>query len=790
MTAFKPLDRKLLRDLWKMKGQALAIVLVIVSGVATFVMLIGTMDSLNLTRDGFYRDYGFADVFSSLKRAPDNVKERLSEIPGVTMVETRVVADVKLDIKGFPEPVTARVVSVPDIGKPLLNRLYLRKGRLVEPYRDNEVVVSEAFADAHHFSPGDTFGAVINGRWKTLVIVGTALSPEFVLQSRPGAISPDYKRYAILWMGRDALGTAYDMKGAFNDVSLTLSPGARQEDVIARLDELLNRYGGLGAYGRKDQISHRFLSEEFRQLQRSAEIFPTIFIVVSAFLLNVVVSRTVGIQRDQIAILKAFGYSNRDVGVHYVKMVLLIVLLGIAGGLAIGIWLGKSLGSLYMEFYRFPYLIFRLKSSVAVAAVLITAGSALAGTLFSVYRAATLPPAEAMRPEPPAQYRRMSIEAAGIGRLLSQPTRMIIRNIGRRPVRSLLSATGIALSCAIMIAATFSKDAVDYMVEVQFKRSQKEDMTVTFVEPTSRKAVYELRGLKGVDHAEVFRSVPARLRFGHRSYRTFIQGIDPRNSLYTPLDQNLKPLTLPPEGIVLNDYLGSILGIRPGDMLLVEVLEGNRPVREVPVTGFVKQYIGLQGYMDIHALNQLMREGDAISGAYLTTDSLYRSDIYETLVEMPRVAGTVVRKEEIRNFYETQAEALLFFTMVASVLGGTIAFGVVYNSARIALSERSRELASLRVLGYTRAEISYIFLGELGLMTIAAIPGGMLLGRAIAAYIAQAISSDLFRVPLVVEQGTYSLAAAVVVVSACLSGLVVRHRLDHLDLVAVLKTRE
>jgi len=788
--SFTMLDRKLLRDLWKMKGQALAIVLVIVSGVATYVMLIGTMDSLNMTRDRFYRDNRFAEVFSSLKRAPDSLKERIAEIPGVETVETRVAADVKLDIRGFPEPVTARIVSLPDIGDPLLNIPYIRKGRMVEPYRDNEALVSEAFAEAHHLSPGDTFGSIINGKWKTLVIVGTALSPEFVLQSRPGAISPDYRRYAILWMGRDALGTAYNMKGAFNDVVLTLTRGANAEDVIVRLDALLDRYGGLGAYGRKDQISHRFLSEEFKQLQRSAEIFPTIFIAVSAFLLNVVVSRTVGIQRDQIAILKAFGYDNRAIAVHYAKMVLLIVLLGIAGGLAAGIRLGKELGGVYMEFYRFPYLVFELRPSVAFSAAFITASATLAGTIFSVYRAATLPPAEAMRPEPPAQYRRSAVERLGIGRFLAQPTRMILRNIGRRPLRSMLTIAGISLSCAIMIAATFSKDAVDFMVDVQFKRSQKEDLTVTFTDPTSKKAVYELKGLQGVTQAEVFRSVPARLRFGHRSYRTSIQGIEPENSLSTPLDSSLHPISLPPDGIVLNDYLGAILGIKPGDMLTVEVLEGNRPVRQVPVAGLVKQYIGLQGYMDIHALNRLMKEGDAISGAYLAVDSRYRARLYNTLVNMPRVAGAVVRKEEIRNFYDTQAEALLFFTFVATILGGTIAFGVVYNSARIALSERSRELASLRVLGYTRAEISYIFLGELGLMTIISIPVGMLVGRGIASYIAGAISSDLFRVPAVVEQATYSLAATVVVVSACLSGLIVRHRLDHLDLVAVLKARE
>ena len=786
----KALDQKLRRDLWKMKGQALAIALVIASGVATFVMLIGTMHSLNVTRDRFYQDYRFGDIFAPLKRAPDSLAQRIRELPGIAHVETRVVADVKLDIPNFSEPVTAKLVSIPDSGDPLLNRLHIRRGRSIDPAKDNEVIVSEAFAEAHRFSPGDRFGAVINGRWKRLVIAGTALSPEFVLQARPGAISPDYRRYAILWMGRTALGTAYNMDGAFNDLVATLEPGAVLDDVLLRLDDILDAYGGLGSYGRADQLSNRFLTEEFKQLQRSAEIFPTVFIAVAAFLLNVVISRTVSTQREQIAALKAFGYSNLAVGVHYIKLVMLIVLIGIAGGIAAGSRLGQGLANIYMEFYRFPFLLYELRLAVVLTAAMITAAAAIAGTVYAVRKAVLLPPAEAMRPEPPAQYRRTTIERLGLGRLLSQPTRIVFRNIERRPFKSLLTVTGISLACAIMIAGTFSKDAVDFMVDVQFRLSQREDMTVTFTDPVSRKALYELKGLQGVEHAEVFRSVPVRMRYEHRTYRTSIRGMDPGGHLHYLLDRQLAPVEPPPDGIVITDYLGSLLGVRPGDLLTLEVLEGERPVRRVPVVGLVNQYIGLMGYMDLSALNRLMREGHAVSGAYLAADQWYQADLYRTLVQMPRVAGTVVRQDEIRNFYDTQAEALLFFTYIASLLAGTIAFGVIYNSARISLAERSRELASLRVLGYTRAEISYIFLGELALFTLTSLPLGFLIGRGIAAYVAHAIESDLFRVPVVVEPRTYALAATVVLVSACLSGLIVRRKLDHLNLVAVLKTKE
>ncbi len=786
----KSLDKKVWRDLWHMKGQVFAITLVIISGVATFIMFIATMHSLDRTRSSFYLEHNFADVFVNLKRAPESLKEKIKEVPGVNQVETRVSAYVKLDIPGFPEPVTGHIISIPDDGQPLLNRLYIRKGRLADPTKDNEVVINETFAHAHGFNLGDQFAAIINGKWKKLTITGIALSPEFVLVMRPFAMSPDFKRYGILWMSRKAISRAYNMEGAFNNVALTLYPGASLNDVLRRLDNIVDRYGGFGTYARHDQISHRLLNEEFNMLRNMSKIFPTIFIFVAAFLLNVVMSRTINTQREQIAALKAFGYDNFSIGIHYAKLVVMIIAAGLLTGLGAGVWLSKILGGIYMEVYRFPALAFILKPWVIFAAIIISIASALVGTLHSLWQAAKQPPAEAMRPEPPAKFKVTLIEKTGIGRLLTQPSRIIVRNIERKPVRTFLSILGIAVACATMISSGFFKDSVDYMVNVQFVLSQKEDMAVAFTDQTSYKAIYELKGLEGIKYAETFRTVPVKFKLGRRSYKTVINGIEPDSRLHPLLDANLIPVTLPPDGIILNDYLGEILGVKAGDILTVETLEGSRAIHQVRVVALVKLYLGVMGYMDISALNRLMKEGNAISGAYLTADSLYQDELYRKFVDMPRVSGTIVRRNEIRNFYEVQAKGMLFFTFIATLMACSIAIGVVYNNARIALSERSRELGSLRVLGYTRGEISYILLGELAIIVLAAIPLGFFIGYWLCAYIAQALASDLFRVPLIIEMKTFALAAAVVLSAASVSGLIVRHKLDHLDLVEVLKTRE
>ena len=788
----RALDIKLFRDLWAMRGQVLAIAAVIMGGVATLVMSLSTYDSLVLTRDRFYKDYRFAEVFVTLKRAPESVAWRLAAIPGVERVETRVRAGVKLELEGFSDPITGLLLSLPDTGEPLLNTLHFKRGRWVQPYSSDEVVLSDTFADAHGLNPGDKLAAIINGKRKQLTIVGVAVSPEYVYQIAPGAMFPDFKRYGVLWMSRSALGAAYDMEGAFNNATLTLTPGTSAQDVIDQMDAVLGSYGGTGSYDRKDQFSNRFLSEELKQLQTTATIFPAIFLGVAAFLLNVVVSRLIALQREQIATLKAFGYPHLAIGWHYVKLVMLVVLLGMAGGVALGAWFGQGLSDVYMETtFRFPYLDYRLDAGVILVALGISAFAAVSGTLFSVARAVRLPPAEGMRQETPVAYRATVFERIGLQRWFTQPSRMILRHIERRPLKSLLTMFGIACACGLMMVGNYQKGAIDFMVDVQFRQAAREDLAVTFIEPTSSRALHELQALPGVRHVEGFRDVPAILRFQHYSYRSALYGIQPAGELHRSLNSALTPIYVPPDGVVLTDHLArEILHVEPGDMLTVEVLEGNRPVRQVPVLGITKQYLGVSAYMQQDSLNTLMREGNVVSGAYLGLDPGTEKAIYAELHERPRVLGMVANAAAIKSFYDTIGEFVLFYNMVATLLAGSIGFGVVYNSARISLSERGRELASLRVLGFTHGEIAYILLGELTLLALIAIPVGFLVGVGLCGILVLAFKNDLYRLPLVIEPSNYALGATVVIVSALISGLFIWHRLGRLDLVAVLKTRE
>jgi len=785
------LDKKLWRELWAMRLQALAIAMVIVSGVAIFIMSLSTLDSLTKTRDNYYRDNHFADVFATLKRAPLSLVPRIEKIPGVDKVETRVLAYINLDVADFNDPISGHLISLPDNNsRGLLNQVHLRSGRLFEPGRDNEVLLSDEFAKAHELKAGDKIFATINGRRKALTVVGTALSPEYIYQIAPGAMFPDYQRYGVLWMARTPLASAYDMKGAFNNISLTLSKGAHSEDVIDRLDDILRPYGSIGAIARKDQLSNRFLTEELKQQNTIATVFPIIFFSVAAFLLNVVISRLISLEREQIATLKAFGYSNLSIGLHYIKLVLMIVSIGIIIGIGAGTWMGIGMSNIYMHFYSLPYMIYTLKPQVIFFAAFISVLVAILGTLFAVYKAAKLAPAQGMRAEQPTIYHTTVIERLGLQRFFSQPSRMILRNIERRPFKSLLTTLGISMACGIMMVGGFQEGAINQMIDVQYNMSQREDIIALYAEPTSQKSLYSLRNLQGVEYVEDFRNVSAKLSFEHRSYRTSVNGIPQSSQLMRLLNTDLKEIDLPEKGVILTDYLAELLHIKPGDMLTIEVLEGQRTTLQVPVIGTAKQYLGANVYLQQKMLNRLLKEGSIISGALLKVDERDQSLVYNKLKEMPRIAGVIEQRSAIKGFYETMNESILFFTFISTLLGGSIAFGVVYNSMRIALSERNRELASLRVLGFHRSEIAYILLGEQFLLTLVAIPLGFLIGYGLCAYLASQFESDLYRIPLVLSPQVYAFAALVVIASSLISAIMIWRNLAHLDMVAALKAKE
>jgi len=784
------LDRKLLRDISAMRGQVMTIALVVAAGMAVFIASISTYDSLRAGRDRFYASARFPQVFVTLKRAPLSVVAQLREIPGVAAVEPRIVRDVILDWPSAMLPVSARMVSLSHAGDEPLALLHIRRGTPPGPGDTKTVAINEAFAEENAVRLGTDVPVVLNGRIQSFRVGAVALSPEYVYAVKPGIPIPDDRFYAVLWVDRSVAEAAFDMKGAFNDAIVSLTPDTNPKQVIDELDRLLEPYGSVGAIARRDQPSNRFLEDELNQQKVMSITIPFIFFGVAAFLLNVVLGRLVTAQREQIAALKALGFPTTPLVFHYLKLVAVVVLFGSALGLAGGLLFGEAMISSYHGFFRLPVLVFELTLWSVLVGFVISLAAASLGVVTALQSVIALAPAVAMRPAAPRRFRRSWIEGLLSARTLTPRHVLTIRNFAGRPLRSAFTIVGIALAVPMVVLGLFWRDAIDQMIEIQFNLVERGNAMVTFPHPLGRTVIGDLAREPGVLVAEGYRIAPVRLRAAHRSYLTSVIGLPFDSRLRRPHDAALRPIDVPPGGITLTRRLAERIQIVPGDTMTVEVMEGQRRKLDLTVSAIVDEVIGMSAYMEIDTLNRLTDEGAVVSAAALFVEPSALAALSQRFKRLPVIESVSMKAYTLSSFLDKIAGLVLVSAGILTAFAVIVAVGVVYNSARIALQERAWELASLRVLGFTRGEVAQILFGQFAIEIALAIPIGLLLSQSIVALIARFHSSESFQIPGVVGARTYVVATAIVVAAAAASAYIVRRRVDRLDLVAVLKTRD
>lgn len=784
------LDRKLLRDLWRIKGQAAAIIFVIAAGISLFVMSHGMMVSLDETMRAYYERYRFADMYAPAKRAPDHLIEQLRALPGVNDVEGRISGGGLVALPDVSAPISARFLSFDSEARSPINNVHLSSGRMISPTRSDEILLLKSFAEAQGLEPGDPLSITMNGVRHEFMIAGLVLSPEFIYALPPGDFVPDPGRFAAIWANKETMEAAYDLDGAFNEAILTFAPGANEQFLIDELDRLLAPYGAVGAYARADQISNKFLVEELAQLKTMGRVMPPIFLAVSIFLLNVVITRLVQTEREQIGLIKAFGYSNGDVGWHYLKFVMAIALGGALVGWAGGFWLGRMIGEIYQAYFHFPFLVFVADFSTLGLVLAISAFAAAAGAWFAVRSAINLTPAVAMRPPAPPRFKSGDGFFRAFSRLLDQPSRMILRRLARQPLRAILTTVGIGAAMGLSVMMRFNVNATDYMLDVSFNVIDRSDVLVTFVEPLSDKTILELQGIDGVTLVEAFRSTPVMFRHEREEFLGAITGLPDHPTLNRAVDSDLQDVEVSGDGVVLSEKLAEILNISVGDVLTVEVREGRRPTLEIPVTGLVESLIGTPAYMNMGSLNRRLKEPNRVSGAYMKIDWTRRDAVYDRIKAIPLVAGVSLRREAYENFDKMIEEGPGVFRHIMTVFSIVIAAGVVYNSARIAYIERQHDLASLRVLGFTKIETGYVLLGELALLTILALPIGSALGYLIWSYIATAMSTELYQIPTIYKENGLGFAAIIVFLATAVASAFVQNDVSKIEMATALKTRD
>ncbi len=788
----KTLDRKLLRNLRQMKGQVTAIVLIIACGVAAFVATLTAYRGLTRTRDDYYRRYRMADLFAPTERAPRSVLRDLERTPGVRRVEGRIVFEVTLDLPEMDQPVSGRILSVPDRRRRIINDLHLTRGSWFEGDGNREVIVADRFAKVHGLRVGDRLRVIMNNKKEALRIVATALSPEFVYLIRgTGDIFPDPVHFTVLWLSESFAESVFDFEDACNEVVATLDPDADTDDVIAVFDRRLDRYGAVGAFARADQLSNRYLSDEIKGLRGSATFTPTIFLAVAAFVLHMLMGRLVRTQRTQIAVFRAFGYSTAQLGVHFLKLALLVGVLGAVFGVALGLWFADWALGLYQKFYSFPHLSFDVGPVVIGAGFLVSLGFAALGALGGVRAVAQLTPAVGLRPAAPRIYKRMLLERlSGLWSHLGFVSRMVLRHLARGKTRAAITMGGLSMAASILMLSFFTEDSIGVLIDTQFRLVERHDAQVTFHDERGRAALYDLRRLEGVRHVEPLLIVPAKLVNGRSSRRTGITGLGRGQTLLGLIDRDLRTVLLPRDGLLLSRKLAEILGVDVGESIEVRVLNGKKQRFLVSVENVVDEYLGAFAYADWETLSRWVDEEAVVTGARLSIDTDRSAELGRELKSLPAVAAVSFRTQTVQSFRDTVAASQDVMNTVLILFAGIITFGVIYNTARITLSERARELASMRLLGFTRQEVGSVLSSENLLLALGSLPFGIGLGAFFCWALAWAYETDLYRFPFVLRPETMLMTAVIVIGFTLLANMVVQRRVRRLDLIEVLKARE
>lgn len=784
------LHRTIARDLLARSGAVASIALVMAGGTGALVMSLGTVTALERARDRHYAECRFPDGFTPLKRAPLADLGRIRAVPGVWEAEGRAVGAARLAVPGLDEPANARIESLPDRGEPALGRPLVRRGRLPEAGRGDEVAVNEAFAEANRLGPGDAIEGIVRGHRKRLRITGVVLSAEQVYRIGAAGIFPDDRRSAALWMRRADLAPALGLEGAFNELVFRLAPGADPRPVHEAIDRILRSRGGTGTRGRDDHPSHRYLRDELRELRTMAALPPAIFLSASAFSLAVFLARIVRSERERIATLRAFGFGRRRIALHSLEFAAAIAALGAALGLAVGFALGRWATGIYGGFFRLPDLHFALEPGPVAVALGVTAGAAGLGALASVRAVAALPPAEAMRPEAPTRFRRGPLDRAGFA--VALPTRMAARRLVRHPVRALLTGLGVALATAMLVVGGFAHGAMERISRLIFGLGVREDLSVAFVEPTDGRAIAELASLPGVWRVEPVRSVPVRLRGPRRSRLETLVGLDPGAELHRLVELDGRIATIPREGLAIAEPLARSLGVGVGDPVEIEVEEPTRAIARrfsEPVASIVRTPVGLGAWIDRGRLARRLGELDSITGAFLAVDLPALPATLDRLGERPGVAAVGRADVALAAFRSTVERTILLMRSLNVAFASVLAFGAIATAGRVAVEERAGELATLRVLGFRRGELARMLDVESATVAIAAIPLGLGLGVVLVRTIAGLLESETVRIPPVVAPAAAALAIAVTLAATLAAMALARRSIARLDPLATLRAR-
>ncbi len=786
------LRKKLLRDVAGMWGQFAAATAVVLLATMVFVTFRVTYNSLIQCRDAYYRENRFADFFVNLERAPRSALRDVEAIPGVWRVQGRIVKEVPLEVPGNEGSVVGRIVSMPERRERLINDIHMVRGSYFPGTSLKEVIVNPRFCKANGLQVGDTFQATINERKEDLRIVGMAMSPEYVYVIRNvQQLAPDDESFGVIFAREAFVEDAFNLTNAFNDLAGLLRPGADVDRVLEGIEEELSTYGVYLKHGRFDQPSNRYLHEELKGVRAASRAVPMVFLLVAAAVIHVIVRRLTELQRTQIGLLCALGYTKGQVIWHYVSYALVIGVAGTVLGAVLSRWAAGLFLIMYRKFFTFPSLTVRFQASPVFFALALNCGVCIVGAGRSAWRVLKMEPAVALAPKPAEEQPIVHVGVlAALWQRLPLTWRIAVRNTFRNRARTLFSAGGVAVAMMILVVGRTTNDFVDFIIEHHFGKVELADVRVEFVNERPESAAYDVRHVDGVRRVEGIYQIGADLRKAWRTKFVAILGLPRENRLYRVLDRSGARTRVPPQGLIVPRMLADRLDLRPGDTVGLDPFVEDLDERDAVVRGVVDEYMGMNVYADRKHLARLLGKGPMLTGAMATVERRRLKQVMDSLDDLPGVRAVTATGQTLESFMESVEELIGVAVLVQTIAGAVIAFAVIYNASSVSIAEQERDLACMHSLGYSRRQVADIATHEVMPLGLIGVILGVPLAILVSHIIADAFETDLYRLPMVVRPVTYLTCAVLVLCFLFISRWLVRRRVYRIDIVRRLKTRE
>lgn len=772
-----------------------AIVAIIAVGTACFSGMLGTFYNLDDAKASYYSRCRMADFWINLKKAPDSAVEQLNDIQGISEIRSRIVFPVVVDLENVVKPLSGQIISMPESMDPVINGFVMKRGSYFSRDRNDEVIVSEKFAKARNIVPGSFIHLVMNGEKKKMLVTGTAISSEFIYLTPPGSIVPDNEGYGIFWAKRKYIEDRFGFHGACNSIVGLLTPEAKVNPgmTMERIRRKLNRYGVFSETLLKNQYSNLSLHSEMSGLKMQATVLPIIFMGVAALILNVVMLRMAEQQRTVIGTLKALGLNNRTILTHFFKFGLVVGLCGGAAGCVLGYFIASGMVVMYQQFFSFPHLVNQLYPGLMLFGVLISVAFAVGGSLRGVRAVIALSPAEAMHPSPPATMGKIMLERwDAFWSRLNFRQQMVFRGIFRNKGRSIIGICAAMFGGAILFLAMGLFDSFQYMLIFEYDKVLRSDFIISFRDETAYDAVYAAARLPGISRAEAQLSVPCHLSNGNHNKKMAITGIKPDAKLTIPRDNNGNPVPVPETGLLINRRLAQELHVKPGDTLTMVPIKGIKTPHSLKIAGIVETTFGLVAYADFSYLNRLIDQSAALSSIQLNgrPNQAQRTALYRQVKRYPKLSSLSEISEMKKKMSEEFIQSMAFFTGVMIFFAGIIFFGSILNSSLIAISERQREIATFRVLGYQTSEVGQIFFWENLIINMIGAFCGLPLGYFMLYGMAEQYQNDMYSMPCAVTPATWILTPVLALCFIIGAYVVIRRVLGKLDWPEALKMKE